>query len=106
MMWQGNHNRFLQSREQERTEKYGGFKRSQGLERKLTGISGVGSGTDNAAKTSYQPFSATHGPGGGFDTGGEDMNPEVSKTIFINLLKSLSLDFLTYFTVIYKFLYF
>jgi len=64
------------SREQERTEKYGGFKRSQGLERKLTGISGVGSGTDNAAKASYQPFSATHGPGGGFDTGGEDMNPE------------------------------
>ena len=71
------HDRFLQSREQERTEKYGGFKRSQGLERKLTGISGVGSGTDNAAKASYQPFSATHGPGGGFDTGGEDMNPEV-----------------------------
>ena len=47
------------------------------MERKLTGISGVGSGTDNAAKASYQPFSATHGPGGGFDTGGEDMNPEV-----------------------------
>ena len=24
----------------------------------------------------YQPFSATHGPGGGFDTGGDDMNPD------------------------------
>jgi len=60
------------SAEREKTEKYGGFKRSQGLERKLTGIVGVG---DNA-KAGYQPFSATHGPGGGFDTGGEDMNPE------------------------------
>jgi len=48
--------------------KAGGFKRSQGLERKLTGL-------DNA-RAGYQPFSATHGPGGGFDTGGEDMNPE------------------------------
>ena len=59
------------------------FKRSQGLERKLTTVGGgVGSmigsstsGPDNA-KAGYQPFSATHGPGGGFDTGGEDMNPE------------------------------
>lgn len=51
-----------------RGEKSGGFKRSQGLERKLTGL-------DNA-RAGYQPFSATHGPGGGFDTGGEDMNPE------------------------------
>ncbi len=25
--------------------------------------------------SSYQPFSATHGPGGGFDTGGEDFEP-------------------------------
>ena len=33
------------------------------------------SGPDNK-KAGYQPFSATHGPGGGFDTGGEDMNPE------------------------------
>jgi len=48
--------------------KAAGFKRSQGLERKLTGL-------DNA-RAGYQPFSATHGPGGGFDTGGEDMNPE------------------------------
>ncbi len=38
-----------------------------GLERKLTGMD---------ARAGYQPFSATHGPGGGFDTGGEDMNPE------------------------------
>ncbi len=52
----------------ERGEKSTGFKRSQGLERKLTGL-------DNA-RAGYQPFSATHGPGGGFDTGGEDMNPE------------------------------
>lgn len=60
------------SAEREKTEKYAGFKRSQGLERKLTGVVGGG---DNA-KAGYQPFSATHGPGGGFDTGGEDMNPE------------------------------
>merc|ERR1711997_384651 len=66
-----------------RTEKAAGFKRSQGLERKLTTVGGsvssmIGSsatGPDNA-KAGYQPFSATHGPGGGFDTGGEDMNPE------------------------------
>jgi len=59
------------------------FKRSQGLERKLTTVGGsVGSmigssasGPDNV-RAGYQPFSATHGPGGGFDTGGEDMNPE------------------------------
>lgn len=31
---------------------------------------------DARALSGYQPFSATHGPGGGFDTGGEDMNPE------------------------------
>lgn len=54
--------------ERDRGEKSAGFKRSQGLERKLTGL-------DNA-RAGYQPFSATHGPGGGFDTGGEDMNPE------------------------------
>ena len=39
----------------------GGFKRSKGLERKLNGM--------DRAMSSYQPFSATHGPGGGFDTG-------------------------------------
>lgn len=50
-------------------EKKAGFKRSQGLERKLTGM-------DAVARAGYQPFSATHGPGGGFDTGGEDMNPD------------------------------
>lgn len=54
--------------ERDRGDKATGFKRSQGLERKLTGL-------DNA-RAGYQPFSATHGPGGGFDTGGEDMNPE------------------------------
>ena len=42
--------------------------RSQGLERKLTGLEN--------ARAGYQPFSATHGPGGGFDMGGDDMNPE------------------------------
>ena len=56
------------AQEKDRGEKSTGFKRSQGLERKLTGL-------DNA-RAGYQPFSATHGPGGGFDTGGEDMNPE------------------------------
>jgi len=47
----------------------GGFKRSQGLERKLSGM--------DRAMSSYQPFSATHGPGGGFDTGGDDNEPEI-----------------------------
>lgn len=56
------------SQEKERGDKSAGFKRSQGLERKLTGL-------DNA-RAGYQPFSATHGPGGGFDTGGEDLNVE------------------------------
>ena len=51
-----------------KAEKSTGFKRSQGLERKLTGLDG--------ARAGYQPFSATHGPGGGFDTGGEDMSPD------------------------------
>lgn len=52
--------------ERARAEKSTGFKRSQGLERKLTGM------TDNA-RAGYQPFT---GSSGGFDTGGEDMNPE------------------------------
>jgi len=46
-----------------------GFKRSQGFERKHN---------QDRAMSSYQPFSATHGPGGGFDTGGEDFEPEIS----------------------------
>jgi len=50
-----------------------GFKRSQGLERKLSGM--------DRAMSSYQPFSATHGPGGGFDTGGEDFEPEVPEHV-------------------------
>eukprot|EP00095_Tigriopus_kingsejongensis_P008961 maker-scaffold334_size202906-snap-gene-0.19 protein:Tk08961 transcript:maker-scaffold334_size202906-snap-gene-0.19-mRNA-1 annotation:"negative elongation factor e" len=54
--------------EKDKQEKSRGFKRSQGLERKLTG--------SLDARAGYQPFSATHGPSGGFDTGGEDMNPE------------------------------
>lgn len=56
------------SQEKDRGDKAAGFKRSQGLERKLTGL-------DNA-RAGYQPFSATHGPGGGFDTGGDDLNVE------------------------------
>lgn len=47
----------------------GGFKRSQGFERKHN---------QDRALSSYQPFSATHGPGGGFDTGGEDFEPEIT----------------------------
>ena len=43
------------SQDKEKSEKSTGFKRSQGLERKLTGL-------DNA-RAGYQPFSATHGPG-------------------------------------------
>lgn len=46
-------------------DKSKGFKRSQGFERKLTNDS-------RGAMSGYQPFSATHGPGGGFDTGGDD----------------------------------
>ena len=49
-------------REKSREEKtIGTFKRSKGFERKLNGM--------DRAMSSYQPFSATHGPGGGFDTG-------------------------------------
>ena len=49
-------------REKSKEEKtIGTFKRSMGFERKLNGM--------DRAMSSYQPFSATHGPGGGFDTG-------------------------------------
>ena len=51
----------------------GSFKRSKGFERKLNGM--------DRAMSSYQPFSATHGPGGGFDTGGEDFEPEIPETM-------------------------
>ena len=33
------------------------------------------------ALSNYQPFSATHGPGGGFDTGGEDFEPEIPEAL-------------------------
>ncbi|CAB4055071.1 RDBP [Lepeophtheirus salmonis] len=36
----------------------------------------IRTGTLQAIQNSYQPFSATHGPGGGFDTGADDLNPE------------------------------
>ena len=49
-------------REKSKEEKtIGTFKRSKGFERKLNGM--------DRAMSNYQPFSATHGPGGGFDTG-------------------------------------
>jgi len=51
----------------------GVFKRSMGFERKLNGM--------DRAMSSYQPFSATHGPGGGFDTGGEDFEPDIPEAL-------------------------
>jgi len=60
----------LQKEKAKDEKSIGGFKRSKGLERKLNGLVG-------GAMSSYQPFSATHGPGGGFDTGGEDYEPEI-----------------------------
>jgi len=62
-----------------------GFKRSQGLERKLSGM--------DRAMSSYQPFSATHGPGGGFDTGGEDFEPEVPEHVQKQKQKNLYENF-------------
>lgn len=35
------------------------------------------------ARVGYQPFSATHGPSGGFDTGGEDMDPEPAVSMML-----------------------
>ena len=62
------------NRDKSKEEKtIGSFKRSKGLERKLNGM--------DRAMSSYQPFSATHGPGGGFDTGGEDFEPEIPETM-------------------------
>ncbi len=74
------------------SEKSMGFKRSQGMSKSkyilssfrcLITIAMASSGLERKlqtgsmdARAGYQPFSATHGPGGGFDTGGEDMNPE------------------------------
>lgn len=63
----------------------GGFKRSQGLERKLSGM--------DRAMSSYQPFSATHGPGGGFDTGGEDFEPEIPEHVQKQKQKNLYENF-------------
>jgi len=58
------------NKEKEKDEKLNsGFKRSQGFERKQN---------QDRAMSNYQPFSATHGPGGGFDTGGEDFEPDIS----------------------------
>jgi len=63
----------------------GGFKRSKGLERKLNGM--------DRAMSSYQPFSATHGPGGGFDTGGEDFEPELPEAMQKTKQKNLYENF-------------
>merc|ERR1719452_268648 len=63
----------LQQRQGKGGKTIGSFKRSKGFERKLNGM--------NRAMSSYQPFSATHGPGGGFDTGGEDFEPEIPETM-------------------------
>lgn len=43
--------------------------------------------------SSYQPFSATHGPGGGFDTGGEDFEPEVLEHVQKQKQKNLYENF-------------
>ena len=61
------------------------FKRSMGFERKLNGM--------DRAMSSYQPFSATHGPGGGFDTGGEDFEPEVPESVAKTKQKNLYENF-------------
>ena len=67
------------------TQNIGGFKRSKGLERKLNGM--------DRALSSYQPFSATHGPGGGFDTGGEDFEPEIPEAMQKTKQKNLYENF-------------
>jgi len=59
----------------------GTFKRSKGFERKLNGM--------DRAMSSYQPFSATHGPGGGFDTGGDDYEPEIPEAMAKTKQKNL-----------------
>ena len=45
------------------------------------------------ALSSYQPFSATHGPGGGFDTGGEDFEPEIPEAMQKTKQKNLYENF-------------
>merc|ERR1719347_665055 len=62
-----------------------GFKRSMGFERKLNGM--------DRAMSNYQPFSATHGPGGGFDTGGEDFEPEIPEAMQKTKQKNLYENF-------------
>merc|ERR1712112_141711 len=79
-------NKPKQEPEQNKYEKtIGGFKRSKGLERKLNGM--------DRALSSYQPFSATHGPGGGFDTGGEDFEPEIPEAMQKTKQKNLYENF-------------
>lgn len=76
----------LQKEKAKDEKNIGGFKRSKGLERKLNGMTG-------GAMSSYQPFSATHGPGGGFDTGGEDFEPEVPEAVQKTKQKNLYENF-------------
>merc|ERR1712112_743961 len=74
------------NREKSKEEKQaGGYKRSMGFERKLNGM--------DRAMSSYQPFSATHGPGGGFDTGGEDFEPEIPEAMQKTKQKNLYENF-------------
>ena len=45
------------------------------------------------ALSSYQPFLATHGPGDGFDTGGEDFEPEIPEAMQKTKQKNLYENF-------------
>jgi len=47
------------------------------------------------ARAGYQPFSATHGPSGGFDTGGEDTNPEPPEPPVKKVIKHTQLTLFT-----------
>ena len=49
-----------------------------GFERKLNGM--------DRAMSSYQPFSATHGPGGGFDTGRSSGRSSGLRSIFYSFI--------------------
>jgi len=61
-----------------------GFKRSMGFERKLNGM--------DRAMSNYQPFSATHGPGVGFDTG-ETFLASSALTVYLKVGRTLSRKF-------------
>ena len=75
----------LQKEKNKDEKTIGGFKRSKGFERKLNGM--------DRAMSSYQPFSATHGPGGGVDTGGGDFEPEIPEALQKTKQKNLYENF-------------